>query len=66
MSLYRKENNLRKAQALLDKVSKRSKQFRIDFRREQNSRGRFHTRTYIVRGKKNITVDVASFTERST
>lgn len=52
MSLYRKENNLRKAQARLDKVSKRSKQFQIDFRREQNSRGRFHTRAYIVRGEK--------------
>ena len=52
MSLIRKENNLRKAQARLDKVSKRSKQFWIDCRREQNSRGRFHTRAYIVRGEK--------------
>ncbi len=52
MSLIRKENNLRKAQARLDKVSKRSKQFQIDFRREQNSRGRFHTRAYIVRDEK--------------
>ena len=52
MSLYRKENNLRKAQTRLNKVSKRSKQFQIDFRREQNSRGRFHTRAYIVRGEK--------------
>ncbi|WP_303161786.1 hypothetical protein [Ruminococcus champanellensis] len=52
MSLYRKENNLRKAQARLDKVCKCSKQFQIDFRREQNSRGRFHTRAYIVRGEK--------------
>lgn len=52
MSLIRKENNLRKAQARLDKVSKRSKQFQIDFRREQNSRGRFHTRAYIERGEK--------------
>ena len=52
MSLIRKENNLRKAQARLEKVSKRSKQFQIDFRREQNSRGRFHTRAYIVRGEK--------------
>lgn len=51
MSLYRKENNLRKAQARLDKVSKRSKQFRIRFQREQNSRGRFHTRAYIERGE---------------
>ena len=52
MSLQRKENNLRKAQARFDKVSRRSKQFQIDFRREENSRGRFHTRAYIVRGEK--------------
>ena len=52
MSLYRKENNLRKAQARLDKVSKRSKQFQINFHREQNNRGRFDTRAYIVRGEK--------------
>lgn len=52
MSLQRKENNLRKAQARFDKVSRRSKQFWIDFRREENSRGRFHTRAYIVRGEK--------------
>ena len=52
MSLQRKENNLRRAQARLDKVNKRSKQFQIDFRREGNSRGRFHTRAYIVRGDK--------------
>lgn len=52
MSLYRKENNLRKAQARLDKVSKRSKQFQIRFQREQNSRGRFRTRAYIERGEK--------------
>lgn len=52
MSLQRKENNLRKAQARFDKVSRRTKQFQIDFRREQNSRDRFHTRAYIVRGEK--------------
>ena len=52
MSLQRKENNLRRAQARLNKVNKRSKQFQIDFRREENSRGRFHTRAYIVRGEK--------------
>ena len=52
MSLQRKENNLRKAQARFSKVSRRSKQFQIDFRREQDSRGRFHTRAYIVRGEK--------------
>lgn len=52
MSLQRKENNLRKAQARFDKVSKRSKQFQIDFRREENSRGRFHTHAHIIRGEK--------------
>lgn len=52
MSLQRKENNLRRAQARFDKVSRRSKQFQIDFRREANSRGRFHTRAYIVRDEK--------------
>lgn len=52
MSLHRKENNLRRAQARFDRVSRRSKQFQIDFRREANSRGRFHTRAYIVRDEK--------------
>ena len=52
MSLQRKENNLRKAQARYDKVSKRSKQFQVDFRREQTSSGSFRTRAYIVRGEK--------------
>lgn len=52
MSLQRKENNLRKAQARFDRVSRRSKQFQIDFRREANSRGRFRTRPHIVRGEK--------------
>jgi len=52
MSLQRKENNLRRAQARFDRVSRRSKQFQIDFRREANSRGRFRTRPHIVRGEK--------------
>ena len=34
MSLHRKENNLRRAQARFDRVSRRSKQIQIDFRRE--------------------------------
>ena len=54
MGLQRKQNNLRKAQARFDKVSRRSKQFQIDFRREQNSRGNYHTRAYIVRGEKQF------------
>ena len=52
MSLHRKENNLRKAQARFDKVSKRTKEFQIEYRREQNSRGRFHTHAHIVRSEK--------------
>ena len=52
MSLRRKENNLRRAQARFDRVSRRTKQFQIDFRREQNRRGRFHTHAHIVRGEK--------------
>lgn len=52
MSLIRKENNLRKVQTRLDKVSKRSKQFQINFHREQNSRGRFHAHANIICGEK--------------
>ena len=52
MSLQRKENNLRRAQARLDKVSKRSKQFQIRFQREQNKKGKFRTNIYIERGEK--------------
>ena len=52
MSLYRKENNFRKAQARFEKVSKQSKQFQVRFQREQNNQGRFHTRAYIERGEK--------------
>lgn len=54
MGLQRKQNNLRKAQARFDKVSRRSNQFQIDFRREQNSRGNYHTRAYTVRGEKQF------------
>ena len=53
MSLQKKENDLRKAQERLDKVNKRSKQFQIDFRREQNRNGRFRTRPHIIRGYKD-------------
>lgn len=48
-----KENDLRKAQERLDKVNKRSKQFQIDFRREQNRNGRFRTRPHITRDYKD-------------
>ena len=52
MSLIRKENNLRKAQARLEKVSKRSKQFQVRFQREQNKKGKFRTNIRIERGEK--------------
>jgi len=52
MSLIRKENNLRKAQARLEKVSKRSKQFQVRFQREHNKKGRFRTNIRIERGEK--------------
>ena len=54
MGLQRKQNNLRKAQARFDKVSRRSKQFQIEFVRGQNSRGKFKTKANIVRGEKQF------------
>ncbi len=50
----KRQNNLRKAQAKFEKVSKRSKQFKIRFERSQNSTGRFRTRTNIVREEKTF------------
>ena len=52
MSLQRKENNLRRAQTRFDRVNRRTKQFQIEFRREANSHGTFHTRAHIVRDYK--------------
>lgn len=62
MSLQRKENNLRKAQARLDRIQNpprwkvishlRNREFQIDFRREQTKSGKFRTRAYIVRDAK--------------
>ena len=63
MSLQRKENNLRRAQARLDRVQNpprwkvishlKSREFQIDYRREPNRHGRYRTRSYIVRGAKS-------------
>ena len=63
MSLQRKENNLRRAQARLDRVQNpprwkvishlKSREFQIDYRREPNRHGRYRTRAYIVRGAKS-------------
>lgn len=54
MGLERKQNNLRKAQARFDKVSKRTKQFQIEFVREQNKNGKFKTNANIVRSEKQF------------
>lgn len=40
--------------ARLDKGSKRSKQYQIDFHRGQNSQGWFHTYANIIRGEKAL------------
>ena len=63
MSLKRKENNLRKAQARLDRIQNpprwkvishlKAREFQIDYRREPNRHGRYRTRAYIVRGAKS-------------
>ena len=62
MSLQRKENNLRRAQARLDRIQNpprwkvvshlKAREFQIDYRREPNCHGRYRTRAYIVRGAK--------------
>ncbi len=54
MGLQRKENHLRKAQAKFEKASRRSKQFQIEFVRQQKTNGRFRTRANIVRREKNF------------
>ncbi len=50
--LIKKQNNLRKAQSRFDKVSKRDRQFQIQFERAENSKGRFKTKANIIRGEK--------------
>lgn len=50
--LTRRHNNLRKAQARFEKVSRRGKQFQLQFDRQQNNRGRYRTSINIVRGEK--------------
>ncbi len=62
MSLQRKENNLRRAQARFDRIQNpprwkvvshlKAREFQIDYRREPNRHGRYRTRAYIVRGAK--------------
>lgn len=50
--LTRRHNNLRKAQARFEKISRRGKQFQLQFDRQQNNRGRYKTSVSIVRGEK--------------
>lgn len=50
--LTRKHNNLKKAQARFEKVSRRGKQFQLQFDRQHNNRGRYKTSVNIVRGEK--------------
>ncbi len=50
----KRQNKLRKAQARFEKISHHSKQFKIRFERSQNGRGRFKTRSNIVREKKTF------------
>lgn len=50
--LERRQNNLQKAQARFEKVSKRSKQFQLSFERRQKENGKFRTYASIRRGEK--------------
>ena len=50
--LTRRQNNLQKAQARFEKVSRRSNQFQLSFERRQNENGRFRTHVRIRRGEK--------------
>lgn len=45
--LTRRQNNLQKAQARFEKVSRRSNQFQLSFERRQNENGRFRTHVRI-------------------
>lgn len=45
-----KKSELQKARDKLERVSKRQKQFQLNFVREKTPRGRFHTAVYIERG----------------
>lgn len=48
----KRQNNLRKAQARFEKVSRRSKQFQLSFERRQNENGKFRTHVSIKHGEK--------------
>ena len=50
--LTRRQNNLQKAQARFEKVSRRRNQFQLSFERRQSENGRFRTHVHIRRGEK--------------
>lgn len=50
--LTRKQHSLRKAQTRFEKVSKRRKQFQVQFDRKSNSQGKFKTKARLVRSEK--------------
>jgi len=49
----KRQNNLRKAQSKFKKVSRRSKHFKINFERRENSAGKFKTYVNIIRAEKS-------------
>ncbi len=49
----KRQNKLKKAQARFEKVSHRSKQFKVNFERRKNSSGKFKTRAKIIRAEKS-------------
>ncbi|MCM1508236.1 MAG: hypothetical protein NC177_14070 [Ruminococcus flavefaciens] len=49
----KRQNKLKKAQARFEKVSRRSKQFAVNFERKKNSTGKFKTHANIVRAEKS-------------
>lgn len=48
----KRQNKLKKAQARFEKVSRRSKQFKVNFERSQDSSGKFKTHVNIIRDEK--------------
>ena len=50
--LTRKQHSLRKAQSRFEKVSKRRKQFQVQFDRKPNQQGKFKTKAHLVRSEK--------------
>ncbi|MDE6679560.1 MAG: hypothetical protein K2K02_11030, partial [Ruminococcus sp.] len=49
----KRQNKLKKAQVRFEKVSSHSKQFKINFERRKNSKGKFKTHAEIIRSEKS-------------